>query len=69
MLRQVTLSDEVLLEYRYYVMGFVPADVVRLKENVWFMKLDPESVALVDKFLKGFRYMLLGNMCKLDYLH
>jgi uncharacterized protein YutD len=30
-LRQVTLSDKVLSEYKFYVIGFVPADVIRLK--------------------------------------
>ena len=33
-IHQVTLSDEVLLEYRFYVIGFVPADVMRLKKDV-----------------------------------
>ena len=51
-LRQVTLSGEVLPEYRFYVIGFVPADVVRLKKDVWFSKLDSERIASVDKFLK-----------------
>jgi len=32
-LRQVTLSGEVLLEFRYYVVGFVPADVVHFEER------------------------------------
>ena len=50
-LRQVTLSGEVLLEFRYYVIGFVPADVVRLKGDVWFRKLDSDQIKLVDQFL------------------
>lgn len=53
LLRQVTLSGEVLLEYRYYVIGFVPADVVRLKRNVWFLKLDADQVNSVGQFLAG----------------
>lgn len=56
-LRQVTLSGEVLLEYRFYVIGFVPADVVRLKREVWFKKLDSERVALVDKFIAESSYL------------
>lgn len=48
---QVTLSGEVLLEPKYYVIGFVPADVVQLGESVWFEKLDSERVKLVDQFL------------------
>jgi len=55
-LRQVTLSGEVLLEYRYYVIGFVPADVVRLKKDVWFSKLNSEQVDSVDQFLAGSGY-------------
>jgi len=52
-LRQVTLSGEVLLEFRFYVLGFVPADVVRPKEDVWFGKLDSEQVVSVEQFLAG----------------
>jgi len=48
---QVTLSGEVLLEFRYYVIGLVPADIVRLQEDVWFSRLDSEQVDLVEKFL------------------
>jgi len=54
--RQVTLSGEALLEFRYYVIGFVPADVVRLKEDVWFSKLTSEQVDSVDQFLAGSGY-------------
>ena len=57
-LRQVTLTGEVLLEFKFFVLGFVPADVVRLKKDVWFRKLDSERVALVDKFLAGSGYVL-----------
>ena len=52
-LRQVTLSGEVLLEFRYYVIGFVPADVVRLKKDVWFSRLTSEQVDSVELFLSG----------------
>lgn len=55
-LRQVTLSGEVLLEFRYYVIGFVPADVVRLNKDVWFSKLKSEQVDSVDRFLASSRY-------------
>ena len=52
-MRQVTLSGEVLLEYKFCVIGFVPADVVRLKKDVWFRKLGSEQVASVEQFLSG----------------
>lgn len=51
---QVTLSGEKLLEYEYYVIGFVPTDVVRLEKNVWFRKLTSEQVSSVECFLEGF---------------
>ena len=56
-LRQVTLSGEVLIEYRFCVIGFVPADVVRLKEDVWFSKLSSEQVNSVEQFLAGSGYV------------
>jgi hypothetical protein len=37
-LRQVTLSGEVLLEYRYCVIAFVPTDVVKLKKRCMVQK-------------------------------
>jgi len=51
--RQVTLSGEVLLEYKFYVIGFVPGDVIRLKEDVWFSKLDSRQTPAVEQFLQG----------------
>jgi len=53
-LQQVTLSGETLLEYKYYVLGFVPADVVRLKREVRFANLDSAQIRSVDQFLAGF---------------
>ena len=55
-LRQVTLSGEVLLEYRFYVIGFVPADVVRLKKDVWFSRLNSEQIDSVEQILSSSRY-------------
>jgi len=52
-LRQVTLSGEVLLEFKFCVIGFVPADVIRLKESVWFCKLSSEQVDSLEQFLSG----------------
>ena len=50
-LRQVTLSGEVLLEFKFFVLGFVPADVVRLKNDAWFSKLDSNQIDSVEQFL------------------
>ena len=55
-LRQVTLSGEALLKYKFYVIGFVPADIVRLKEDFWFERLDSEHVGLEDEFLARNRF-------------
>jgi hypothetical protein len=38
-------------EYTYYVLGFVPTDVVRLKKDVWFSKLSNEQIKSIDQFL------------------
>ena len=50
-LRQVTLSGEALPEYKYYVIGFVPADVVHLEKDIWFSKLGSEQIDLMEQFL------------------
>jgi len=55
-LRQVTLLGEALLECRFFVIGFVPTNVVRLKGNVWFSKLNCEQIGLVEQFLACSRY-------------
>jgi hypothetical protein len=33
---QVTLSGEYLLEERFYLLGFVGADILGLAKDVWF---------------------------------
>jgi len=49
---QVTLTGGILVqEYKFYVLGFVAADVVRLKKDVWFRKLDSQQVSSVEQFL------------------
>jgi hypothetical protein len=52
-LQQVTLGGEPLQEYKYYVLGFVPADVVRLKKAVWFSKLGSEEISSVEQFFSS----------------
>jgi len=56
-IRQVTLSGEALLECKYYVIGFVPADVVRLKGIVWFKALNSGQVDSVESFLARSGYL------------
>ena len=49
---QTTLKGEIIQEYTYYVLGFVPADVVDLKKDAWFSKLGNEQITSVEKFLE-----------------
>ncbi len=54
--QQITLKGEIVREYIYYVLGFVPADVVRLKNVVWFSKINDEQITLVEQFLESNKY-------------
>ena len=51
--QQMTLKGEIVQEYIYYVLGFVPAEVVRLKNDVWFNRLENEQMKSVGKFLES----------------
>ena len=55
--KQTTLEGEIVQEYIYYVLGFVPADVIRLKKDLWFSKLDDEQIKSVEKFLELKKFM------------
>ena len=59
--QQTTLKGEIIQEYTYYVLGFVPADVVRLKNEVWFSRLSNEQIVSVEKFLESKN--MLGIKC------
>ena len=50
--QQTTLQGEIIQEYCYYCLGFVPADVIRLKKDVWFFELDSEQIASVEDYLR-----------------
>jgi hypothetical protein len=52
-IQQTTLNGEILQEYTYYVLGFVPADIVRLKNDVWFSKLNNEQIRSTENFLES----------------
>ena len=54
--KQTTLTGEIIPEYNYYLLGFVPADVVSLKKDVWFTKLDISQINRTDEY---FRYTLV----------
>jgi len=50
-LRQMTLLGTIIEEEKFYVIGFVPASVVRLKKEIWSIKLDCAQIDSVDQFL------------------
>ena len=52
-LRQVTLTGVRLVEFKFHVLGFVPADVVRLKEDIWFSKLNSGQIDAMEQYLAG----------------
>ena len=51
--QQTTINGKTIQEYTYYVLGFVPGDVVRLKKDVWYSKLINEQIKSVEKFLES----------------
>jgi hypothetical protein len=54
--QQITLTGEVIQDEKFILQGFVPADVVRLRKDVWFKKLDSDQVSSVDEFLTTSTY-------------
>ncbi len=54
--QQTTLEGKFVQEYTYCLLGFVPADVVRLKKEVKFSKLCDEQIKSVEKFLESKKY-------------
>ena len=34
-------------EHKFYVLGFIPADAIRLRKEVWFVKLTQEQIDTV----------------------
>jgi len=48
---QVSLFGKVLPEEKFYLLGFVPADVVGLKKDIWFAALNSEQVESFDQYL------------------
>ena len=48
---QITLEGEIVHEYCYKVLGFVSSEVIRLKNERWFNKLDGEQIKSVEFFL------------------
>ena len=49
--RQTTLTGEIIEENKLYVLGFVPAKILALKKEVWFVKLTNEQINSVEECL------------------
>jgi len=58
---QTTLEGEVIQEYIYYVLGFAPVDVLRLKKDIWFSKLNSEQINSVEKFLETKNRLMIKS--------
>ena len=48
---QITLFGEVIVE-KYLFLRFVSAEIVALKKNIWFVKLDLEQTIAVQDYLQ-----------------
>jgi len=46
-------NGDIIQEYTYFLLGFVPADVIRLKNNVLFSKLIDAQITFVEKFFES----------------
>ena len=54
--QQMTLEGEIIEQkYSYYCFGVVPADVVRLKKNVWFSRLDRDQIDRMEEYFRSVR--------------
>lgn len=49
---RINLEGEIIQEYSYYVLGFIPAEVIKLKNDVWFSRLSNKQINLVEKYLE-----------------
>ena len=54
--QQITLEGEIVKEFIYFVLGFVPSDVVLLKKEVKFSKLCNEQIKSIEQFLATKKY-------------
>ena len=54
--QQTSLEGEIIQEYTYFALGFVPADEIRRKKEVWFIKLKSEPITSVEKFIESHNH-------------
>ena len=48
---QITLEGEVLPEEKFHLLAFVSLEVILIKKDVWFTKLDSKQITALDKHL------------------
>ena len=48
---QTTLKGEIIPEEPFCLLGFVPAEVILIKNDVWFTQLNSEQITSLDKHL------------------
>ena len=48
---QITLQGKIVQEYSCKVLGFVPLNVLQLKREIWFTKLDISQIKFIEDFL------------------
>ena len=49
--QQTTLTEEIVQEYTYYLLGFIPTNVIRQKSDKWCIELDYEQIKSIEQFL------------------
>ena len=49
--QQTTLKGEIIQEHVYYVLGFVPAHILQLKDYGWFHVLDRDKISKIENYL------------------
>lgn len=62
-IHQVTLLGEVITE-KYLFLGFVSGEILGLRKNIWFVKLDSEQVVDAQEYLEGQQ---LNRSSELNY--
>lgn len=41
------------MEERFYLLGFVPIDILKTRRDIWFAKLDSKQISLVSEYLNN----------------
>ena len=49
---QTTLKGEIIPEEPFCLLGFVPAEVILIKKDIWFTKLNTEQIDALNKYLE-----------------